>query len=146
MIEIGRLCIKIAGRDAGKKCVVIDVIDDSFVLIDGETRRKRCNKLHLEPSADLIEVTKGAEHNQIITEFKKLGIELRDTKPKKAAKRPRKVRLKNTQENKQDKNSEKVVKKEKKPELKQETKVEQKEEQKTQGQAKKTELEKKISV
>ena len=47
MIEIGRLCVKIAGRDAGKKCVVVDVVNDNTVLIDGETRRRNCNIKHL---------------------------------------------------------------------------------------------------
>ena len=35
MFEIGRLCVKIAGRDAGNKCVIVDVIDKNFVMIDG---------------------------------------------------------------------------------------------------------------
>ena len=29
MIEVGRVCVKIAGRDAGKKCAVIKVLDDT---------------------------------------------------------------------------------------------------------------------
>jgi len=43
----GRICVKTAGRDAGLKCVIVDVLDDKFVLIDGETRRRKCNILHL---------------------------------------------------------------------------------------------------
>ena len=35
VIEIGRLCVKTAGRDAGKKAVVIDLINDAYALIDG---------------------------------------------------------------------------------------------------------------
>lgn len=38
-MEIGRVCIKIAGRDAGMKCVVVEQLDNNFVLIDGQTRR-----------------------------------------------------------------------------------------------------------
>ena len=30
MMEVGRLCLKIAGRDAGMKCVIVEVIDDNF--------------------------------------------------------------------------------------------------------------------
>ena len=41
MFQVGRLCIKIAGRDAGKKCVIVSVLDDVFVLIDGEWRNPR---------------------------------------------------------------------------------------------------------
>ena len=49
MIDIGRVCIKLAGRDAGKKCVIVGILDDKTVMIDGETRRRKCNILHLEP-------------------------------------------------------------------------------------------------
>ena len=27
-IEVGRICIKLRGREAGKKCVIVDIIDD----------------------------------------------------------------------------------------------------------------------
>ncbi len=30
-VEVGRVCMKLAGREAGKKCVVVDVIDKNFV-------------------------------------------------------------------------------------------------------------------
>ena len=56
MIEIGRICVKIAGRDAGLKCVIVDILDDKSVLIDGETRRRKCNVLHLEPSKEVIKI------------------------------------------------------------------------------------------
>ena len=58
MIEIGRLCLKIAGRDAGKKCLIVDILDHKFVLIDGETRRRKCNALHLEPMNQSIKIEK----------------------------------------------------------------------------------------
>ena len=74
MIEVGRLCIKIAGRDAGLKCVIVDVLDDKFVLIDGETRRRKCNILHLEPLKDTIKIKKNASHEGIKKEFETLGL------------------------------------------------------------------------
>jgi ribosomal protein L14E/L6E/L27E len=41
MYEIGRICIKLKGKeDAGKKCVIIDHIDKNHVMVDGLTRRK----------------------------------------------------------------------------------------------------------
>ncbi len=94
MIEIGRLCVKIAGRDAGSKCVVVDTIDKKSVLIDGETRRRKCNISHLEPLAEVIKIKKGASHADISKEFKKLGFEARETKPKKAAEKPKKAKKK----------------------------------------------------
>ncbi len=76
MIEVGRLCMKIAGRDAGLQCVVVDVLDKNFVLIDGQTRRRKCNIMHLEPSDKLLKVSKGATHDAVVKLFKDLGMEL----------------------------------------------------------------------
>lgn len=93
MIEIGRLCVKIAGRDANRKCVVVDIINDSFVTIDGQTRRKRCNVRHLEPLKEKIDIKKGASHSEIVSAFKKLKIEIREKKAKKEkAAKPKKKR------------------------------------------------------
>lgn len=92
MIEIGRLCIKIAGRDAGLKCIIVDILDDKFVLIDGETRRRKCNILHLEPLKDVIKIKKNASHDEVKKEFEKLGLKVVETKPKPKTQRPRKKR------------------------------------------------------
>lgn len=92
MIEIGRLCVKIAGRDAGLKCTIVDILDEKFVLIDGETRRRKCNILHLEPLKDVIKIEKNAPHGEIAKEFEKLGISARNTTPKEKSAKPRKKR------------------------------------------------------
>jgi len=92
MMEVGRLCMKIAGRDAGKKCVVVDVIDNGFVMIDGETRRRKCNIAHVEPLKETTNLKKGASHTDVVKALEKLGITSRSTKPKKAAERPRQIR------------------------------------------------------
>lgn len=34
-IEVGRICVKLLGREAGRKCVVVDVVDKSFVVVTG---------------------------------------------------------------------------------------------------------------
>jgi len=82
MIEIGRLCLKIAGRDAGMKCVVVDTLDKNLVLIDGETRRRKCNIMHLEPLAQMVDISKGASHAQVASALAKLGIAVVDKKPR----------------------------------------------------------------
>jgi len=43
MFEIGRVCVKIAGRDAGKTAIVVDKASGERVLIDGNVRRRKCN-------------------------------------------------------------------------------------------------------
>ncbi len=65
-MEIGRVCTKVAGREAGRKCVVVDVIDENFVLIDAPgVKRRRCNVGHLVPSDDVLGIKKGAKVKEI---------------------------------------------------------------------------------
>ncbi len=103
MIEIGRVCIKLAGRDAGKKCIIVDILDNNFVMIDGDTRRRKCNIIHLEPLLEVVKISKGASHDAVC---KALELEVIKTNPKKSGERPKKQRK--VKEVKPDK---KVVKK-----------------------------------
>ena len=53
-IEVGRICVKATGREAGKRCVIVDLADKSFVLVTGPksvtgVRRRRANIDHIEP-------------------------------------------------------------------------------------------------
>jgi large subunit ribosomal protein L14e len=116
MIEVGRMCVKIAGRDAGLKCVVVEVLDKNFVMIDGQTRRRKCNILHLEPLDKVIDIKPKASHDEIAEEFGKLQIEVKDRKSKKPAERPRKIRKKKEQPAEAEELAEKVTKEEKKEE------------------------------
>ncbi|MBW2991946.1 50S ribosomal protein L14e [Candidatus Woesearchaeota archaeon] len=122
MIEIGRVCVKLAGRDAGKRCVIIDVLDDKTVLIEGETRRRKCNILHLEPLKDLVKVEKNASYEKVCDA---LGIKVVEKKPKEKTKRPKKVRKKKMQKEAEALEA-KVAKKEKKKAEKKEEKKEEK--------------------
>lgn len=92
LFTVGRVCLKIAGRDAGKRCVIVEVQGDDRVLIDGETRRRACNLRHLEPLPDVVKLKAGAKHEEVVKAFTELGITLRETTPKKAGERPKKVR------------------------------------------------------
>ena len=74
MIEIGRVCLKTAGRDAGKKGAIIDLINDNFVVIDGDLRRKKCNIRHLEPLPIIIKINRNATHEEVTAELGKQGI------------------------------------------------------------------------
>jgi large subunit ribosomal protein L14e len=76
MFEIGRLCVKIAGRETGSKVVIVDVIDKNFVLIDGQVKRKRCNISHLEPLPQLMKIKKNTSTDEIKKEFEKLNIKI----------------------------------------------------------------------
>lgn len=122
MFEVGRLCVKIAGRDSGLKCVVVDIVDDKFVMIDGQTRRRKCNTKHLEPLKESIKLKKNASHKDVVSEFKKLKIDIRETKPKKPTKRPRKIKTEKVKLSEEDIKAAEKPKEEKTSSSKKETK------------------------
>jgi len=89
MFSVGRVCIKIAGRDAGKKCVVVKHLEGKLYLVDGETRRRKCNTLHLEPLNEVLEINENASHEEIM---KALGKEHVAKKSKAKTEKPQAVR------------------------------------------------------
>lgn len=65
VIEVGRVCVKVAGRDAGGFCVITKIIDGNFVEVTGPkkvsgVRRKKVNAAHLEPLGQKLEIKSGA--------------------------------------------------------------------------------------
>jgi large subunit ribosomal protein L14e len=77
-IEVGRICVKILGREAGKKCVIVDVVDKNFVLITGPkavstVKRRRANVSHIEPTSEMIEIKRGATDEEITEALKTAG-------------------------------------------------------------------------
>jgi large subunit ribosomal protein L14e len=89
MFEVGRVCVKIAGRDAGQKCVIVSVLDDKTVLIDGMTRRRKCNKIHLEPLNKVLDIKDNASHEDVAKAFKTLDLEVRPKKSKPKTEKPK---------------------------------------------------------
>ncbi|MEM1569206.1 MAG: 50S ribosomal protein L14e [Candidatus Bathyarchaeia archaeon] len=76
MIEVGRVCVKTMGREAGKKCVVVDIIDENFVLITGPkslsgVKRRRANVKHVEPTPYKLEIPRGASDDEVIKAIEK---------------------------------------------------------------------------
>lgn len=66
-MDIGRVCIKTQGREAGKKCVVVEVIDRNFVLVTGpEVRRRRVNMNHLKPLDETVDIQRNATDEEAI--------------------------------------------------------------------------------
>jgi len=70
-IDIGRICVKITGREAHKKCIVVDVIDKNFVLITGPkqlngVRRRRTNISHIEPTERKVNVRRGESDEELM--------------------------------------------------------------------------------
>lgn len=94
MYEIGRVCMKIAGRDAGNYCVIVDILEGKNVLIDGNVRRRKCNIMHLEPTNKSIKIAKKANHEAVANEFGKLELGVWQTKPRKVGDKPKQLRNK----------------------------------------------------
>jgi large subunit ribosomal protein L14e len=77
-IEVGRLCVKQVGRENGNKCVVIDVMDKSFILVTGPkkltgVKRRRVNINHVSPLEDKIEVKRGASDEEVTQSLEVAG-------------------------------------------------------------------------
>jgi len=77
-IEIGRLCVKQAGRECCHKCVIIDIMDKSFVLITGPkkltgVKRRRVNINHLMPLEEKVEIKRGASDEEVAQALEEQG-------------------------------------------------------------------------
>ena len=73
-IEVGRVCVKTLGREAGKTCVIVDIVDKNFVLIDGNVKRRRCNIKHIEPTDKKIDIEKGASTEEVRLALDTVGL------------------------------------------------------------------------
>lgn len=80
VIEIGRICVKTRGREAGRKCVIVDIIDPNFVLITGPknisgVKRRRVNIDHIEVTDKKINISRGASDEEVEAAIKTAGLE-----------------------------------------------------------------------
>ncbi len=66
-IEVGRVCVKLNGREAGRKCVIVDVIDKNFVLITGPSAAD-------EDVAKVAEKTKKTSYLKEIVTVKEISV------------------------------------------------------------------------
>jgi large subunit ribosomal protein L14e len=69
-IEIGRICIKQDGREQGKKCVIVDIMDKSFILVTGPknltgVKRRKANVEHVTVLDDKVDVRRGASDEEV---------------------------------------------------------------------------------
>ncbi|MFH0748449.1 MAG: 50S ribosomal protein L14e [Candidatus Bathyarchaeota archaeon] len=77
-LDIGQICVKKLGREAGKKCVIVDIIDQSFVLVTGPKvltgiKRRRANIKHLEPTDGKLNLSKNASDEMVVAAVKAAG-------------------------------------------------------------------------
>jgi large subunit ribosomal protein L14e len=88
MFEVGRVCMKTAGREAGRYCVVLKKEEPGFVLITGpksltKVKRRKCNIHHLEPLVEKIKIKSEAPDDEVLKAlkeekvFEKLGFRVK---------------------------------------------------------------------
>ena len=84
-LEVGRVCMKIAGREAGKYCVVIKKLkdektkSDTFVMVTGPrfltgVKRRRANINHLEPTPYTLEIKEDSTDEEVLKAWEKAGL------------------------------------------------------------------------
>jgi len=139
-LNVGRICVKTAGREAGRYACVLKKMDANFVLVTGPrvltgVKRRRCNVEHLEPTQYSVDVKSEAGDKEVIAAYGKAGLltklGLRKPSPevvkeaeKKVAKKPEKEEKPEKKKKKEKpkkgvkKTEEKKPEKEEKPEKK----------------------------
>jgi len=78
-IEVGRLCYKVRGHEAGRKCVIVDIIDENMVLVTGPkqltgVRRRRVNVKHIAPLDRAISISKGVSDEEVLKALQEAGL------------------------------------------------------------------------
>ncbi len=74
VVDVGRVCVKTVGHEAGKRCVVVEVLDGTFVVVTGpKVKRRRCNIAHLEPTDKKLEIREGASDEEVKRALEALG-------------------------------------------------------------------------
>ena len=79
VFDVGRVCVKLAGKEAGKMCVVVDIVDERFVIVTGpknltSVKRRRTNVKHLEPTEYRVEISKGASDEEVAKAIEAAGL------------------------------------------------------------------------
>ena len=75
-IQIGRIIVKTNGREAGKKAVIVDLINQNYVLVTGPksittVRRRKCNINHFEPTDKVVAIKRDASDEEVIAAIEK---------------------------------------------------------------------------
>jgi large subunit ribosomal protein L14e len=79
MFEVGRICLKTAGREAGKYCVVVKKLEGGFVLVTGpkaltKVKRRKCNIDHIEPLLEKVDIKSDASDEEVMKALKDSNI------------------------------------------------------------------------
>lgn len=81
-LDIGQVVVKLAGRDAGKIGVIVDMIDNHTVLIDGQVRRRNCNIAHIGTLDQKMNIKQKASSETVKKELELLNIKVEEKREK----------------------------------------------------------------
>ena len=75
VIEVGRIVVKTRGREAGRKAVVVEIVDNNFVIVTGPksvtgVKRRKVNINHIEPTDKKVDIPKGADDKTVEDKLK----------------------------------------------------------------------------
>lgn len=74
-MDVGMVCKKLTGREAGRTCVIVEQIDKNFVIVDSPgVKRRRCNIRHLDPLEITLDIKAGATGADVGKALKKVKI------------------------------------------------------------------------
>ncbi len=78
-IQIGRICVKTLGREAGRKVAIVDLINSNYVLVTGPkelsgVRRRRVNIGHIEPTDHVISIKRDANDSDVKSAIEKADL------------------------------------------------------------------------
>ena len=70
-VNIGDICIKTFGKETGKKCIVIEIMDKNFVLITGPkeitgVKRRRSSVKHILSTGEKVKINANLSDKELI--------------------------------------------------------------------------------
>lgn len=78
-LDVGTVCMKVAGRESGAICCVVKPMGKTFVMITGPKlvtgiKRRRCNIEHLEPTEIKLDIKEDVADEEVIEAYKKANV------------------------------------------------------------------------
>jgi len=108
MIKIGNVCVKTAGREAGKFCVILDIDEKTgFCVVDGFVKKRKCNIKHLEILPVVVSASKSSSTEAVKKALTEAGFAGKEKEKKKARKAEKTSKPKKTRKTKVKKESKK---------------------------------------
>ncbi|MEM3096705.1 MAG: 50S ribosomal protein L14e [Nitrososphaerota archaeon] len=77
--HVGRICVKLAGRDAGRMGVIVAVVDKKHVMVTGPPsltglRRRKVNITHITLTDRKIEIEPGSSDEDVLKTLEANGL------------------------------------------------------------------------